>query len=94
MLSEQVEIARYYLPRVSDIVAPNAAPVSGLPRGEPPVVFTRHGLARWPTERHDRAKGRRVLDAVAMDRRSQALWHRGTFEHEVIGRSRAGLASS
>ncbi len=85
MLAERhPEIAGYYLPRVSGTVVPNTRRLlEGFRGAGRPVVFTRHGPLLADGSDMAARRRRRDLDALAATGRP-ALWHRGTFEHEVI----------
>lgn len=89
MLSEHYpEIAGYYLPRVTEVAVPNARRLlDGFRAAHRPVVFTRHGPLL--ADGSDMIARRRRRDVEALESTgTPALWHRGTFEHELI----AGLA--
>jgi biuret amidohydrolase len=85
MLSQRYpEIAAYYLPRVSEIALPNARRLlEGFRAAVRPVVFTRHGPLLADGSDMIARRRRRDEDALASTG-APALWHRGTFEHEVI----------
>ena len=85
MLSERYpEIARYYLPRVTETVVPNARRLlEGFRAAGCRVVFTRHGPLLADGSDMIARRRRRDVDALASTG-APALWHRGTFEHEVI----------
>ena len=85
MLSERYpEIARYYLPRVTQTAVPNTTRLlEGFRAAGRPVVFTRHGPLLADGSDMIARRRRRDVDAVASTG-TPALWHRGTFEHEVI----------
>ena len=85
MLSERhPEIAGYYLPRVTDTVIPNARRLLEAFRAAGRrVVFTRHGPLLPDGSDMAARRRRRDRDALAATG-SPALWHRGTFEHEVV----------
>ena len=89
MLSERYpEIARYYLPRVTQTAVPNARRLlEGFRAAGCRIVFTRHGPLLADGSDMIARRRRRDVDALASTG-APALWHRGTFEHEVI----AGLA--
>jgi nicotinamidase-related amidase len=89
MVSERYpEIADYYLPRVMQIAVPNARRLlEGFRTAGCRVVFTRHGPLLSDGSDMIARRRRRDVDALASTG-TPALWHRGTFEHEVI----AGLA--
>ena len=85
MLSEQYpEIADYYLPRVTQTAIPNALLLlEGFRAAGSRVVFTRHGPLL--ADGSDMNERRRRRDVEALESTgTPALWHRGTFEHEVI----------
>jgi nicotinamidase-related amidase len=77
-------IAGYYLDRLVRTVIPNAQLlVTTFRRHAAPVVFTRHGPL-LPDGR-DMIERRRRRDAASLrTTNTPVLWHRGTFEHEVI----------
>ena len=85
MLSERYpEIASYYLPRVTETAVPNAIRLlEGFRAAGRRVVFTRHGPLLADGSDMIPRRRRRDVDAVASTG-APALWHRGTFEHEVI----------
>jgi biuret amidohydrolase len=85
MLSQRYpEIAAYYVPRVSEIALPNARRLlAGFRSAARPVVFTRHGPLLADGSDMIARRRRRDEDAVASTG-APALWHRGTFEHEVV----------
>ena len=85
LLSERhPEIARYYLPRVTETVIPNALRLlEGFRAAGRPVVFTRHGPLLADGSDMIARRRRRDVDALASTG-TPALWHRGTFEHELI----------
>lgn len=78
------EIAAYYVPRLTETVIPNARRlVEGFRRAGRQVVFTRHGPLF--ADGRDLIPLRRRRDTTALaDTGTPTLWHRGTFEHEVI----------
>jgi nicotinamidase-related amidase len=85
MLSERYpEIADYYLPRVTQTVVPNTLRLlEGFRGAGRRVVFTRHGPLLADGSDMIARRRRRDVDAVSTTG-APALWHRGTFEHEVI----------
>ena len=85
MLSERYpEIARYYLRRVTQTAVPNARRLlEGFRAADCRIVFTRHGPLLADGSDMIARRRRRDVDAVASTG-APALWHRGTFEHEVI----------
>jgi nicotinamidase-related amidase len=85
MLSERYpEIARYYLPRVEEIAVPTARRLlEGFRASSSRVVFTRHGPLLADGSDMIARRRRRDVEALAVTG-TPALWHRGTFEHEVI----------
>jgi nicotinamidase-related amidase len=89
MLSSRYpEIARYYLSRVTEIAVPNAARLlEGFRAAECRVVFTRHGPLLADGSDMIARRRRRDVEALAITG-TPALWHRGTFEHEVIAVAR------
>ena len=85
MLSQRYpEIARYYVPRLTEIAVPNARRLlEGFRAARCRVVFTRHGPLL--ADGSDMIARRRRRDVESLARTdTPALWHRGTFEHEVI----------
>jgi biuret amidohydrolase len=85
MLSERhPEIARYYVPRVTETVVPNARRLlDGFRAIGRPVVYTRHGPLLADGSDMIARRRRRDVDALALTG-APSLWHRGTFEHEVV----------
>ncbi len=77
-------IADYYIARLVGTVIPNARRlVAAFRRHSAPVLFTRHGPL-LPDGR-DMIERRRRRDASSLGTtKTPVLWHRGTFEHEVI----------
>ena len=86
MLSERYpEIANYYLPRLAQTVIPNTVRLlEGFRAADRRVVFTRHGPLLADGSDMIARRRRRDAEAVATTG-TPALWHRGTFEHELIG---------
>ncbi len=85
MLSERhPEIAGYYLPRVTDTVVPNARRLlEAFRAADRRVVFTRHGPLLADGSDMVARRRRRDRESLASTG-TPALWHRGTFEHEVV----------
>jgi biuret amidohydrolase len=85
MLSERhPEIAGYYLPRVTDTVCPNARRLlEAFRAADRRVVFTRHGPLLADGSDMVARRRRRDRESLASTG-TPALWHRGTFEHEVV----------
>jgi len=85
MLSERYpEIARYYLPRVKETAVPNARRLlEGFRAAGCRIVFTRHGPLLADGSDMIARRRRRDVESLA-NTGTPALWHRGTFEHEVI----------
>jgi nicotinamidase-related amidase len=85
MLTRQYpEIARYYVPRLTHIAAPNARRLlDGFRAARGRVVFTRHGPLLADGSDMIARRRRRDVESLASTG-TPALWHRGTFEHEVI----------
>jgi nicotinamidase-related amidase len=85
MLAERhPEIAAYYLPRITGTAVPATRRLLDAFRAAGrPVVFTRHGPLL--ADGSDMIARRRHRDADALARTDvPALWHRGTFEHEIV----------
>ena len=85
MLAERYpEIAGYYMPRVTQTAIPNARRLlEGFRAAGRPVVFTRHGPLLADGSDMIARRRRRDVEALASTG-TPALWHRGTFEHELI----------
>ena len=85
MLSERYpEIAAYYVPRVTQTAVPNARRLlEGFRAAGRSVVFTRHGPLLADGSDMIARRRRRDEEALASTG-APALWHRGTFEHELI----------
>jgi nicotinamidase-related amidase len=85
MLSERYpEIARYYVPRVTRTAVPNARRLlEGFRASGRRIVFTRHGPLLADGSDMIARRRRRDVESLASTG-TPALWHRGTFEHEVI----------
>lgn len=78
--------ARAYLSRLSETVVPNAERlVAAFRRSKLQVVYTRHGPLLADGRDLIARRRRRDVDSLAATG-VPALWHRGTFEHEVIER--------
>lgn len=76
--------ASYYLPRMIETVIPNVTRlVAAFRLAGRDVIFTRHGPLL--ADGRDMIERRRRRDADARTATDvPALWHRGTFEHELI----------
>jgi biuret amidohydrolase len=85
MLSERhPAIAGYYLPRVTNTVVPNAQRLlEGFRAADLRIVFTRHGPLLADGSDMVARRRRRDRESLASTG-TPALWHRGTFEHEVV----------
>jgi nicotinamidase-related amidase len=85
MLAERhPEIARYYVPRVTETAVPTARRLlEGFRAAGRHVVFTRHGPLLADGSDMIARRRRRDVEALATTG-TPALWHRGTFEHDVI----------
>ncbi len=78
------ETAQYYLERLTQTVIPNIGRlVPALRSHGRQIVFTRHGPMLADGSDMIARRRRRDVDALATTE-SPALWHRGTFEHELI----------
>jgi nicotinamidase-related amidase len=76
--------AEYYLPRLTTTVIPNVTRlVAAFRLSGRDVVFTRHGPLVADGRDMIARRRRRDVDARAATD-VPALWHRGTFEHQVI----------
>lgn len=78
------EIAEYYVRRLEGTVLPNARRLLDAFRAaRRPVMFTRHGPLL--ADGSDMIARRRRRDADSLTTtNTPTLWHRGTFEHEVV----------
>ena len=77
------EVATYTALRLEIVISTAARLIEAFRRTGRPVVFTRHGPLL--ADGSDMIARRRRRDADALEETSApALWHRGTFEHEVI----------
>ena len=85
MLSQRYpEIARYYLPRVTETAVPNAQRLlEAFRAAHGRIVFTRHGPLLADGSDMIPRRRRRDVEALATSG-APALWSRGTFEHELI----------
>jgi len=82
------ETAIYYVPRITQTVIPATRRLLDAFRAAGrPVAFTRHGPLLPDGSDMIERRRRRDVDAVA-NTEMPALWHKGTFEHEIV----AGLA--
>lgn len=78
------DIAAYYIPRLVDVVIPNASRLRRAFRAAGlPVLYTRHGPLLADGSDMIARRRRRDRDSVSTTD-TPTLWHRGTFEHEVI----------
>ncbi len=78
------DTAGYYLPRLAETVIPNVERlVTAFRRAGGEVVFTRHGPLLADGRDMIERRRRRDVDARVATH-MPALWHRGTFEHELI----------
>ena len=81
-------IAQYYLPRLQQTVIPNAVRLlEAFRTSGRQVVFTRHGPL-LPNGRDLIALRRRRDVASLAGTGAPTLWHKGTFEHEVLAELR------
>lgn len=77
-------IVPYYVPRLTDVVIPNIERLVAAFRGAGrQIVFTRHGPLLADGRDMIVRRRRRDIEALAATE-APALWHRGTFEHELI----------
>lgn len=78
------EIAGYYVPRLTEVVVPNARRLLAAFRAAGlPVLFTRHGPLLPDGSDMIARRRRRDADSLAATT-TPTLWHRGTFEHAII----------
>ena len=78
------EIAAYYVPRLAGTVIPNARRLlATFRRAGARIVFTRHGPLLPDGSDMIARRRRRDADSLA-GTNTPTLWHKGTFEHEVI----------
>ncbi|MFN0055319.1 MAG: cysteine hydrolase family protein [Planctomycetales bacterium] len=84
LLDQYPRIAEYYVPRLEQTVIPNARRMlEAFRSASRRVLFTRHGP--WLADGRDMIKRRRRRDAASVaETRTPTLWHKGTYEHEVI----------
>ena len=85
MLAERYpDIARYYVPRLVEVVIPNARRLLAAFRAAGlPVLFTRHGPLLPDGSDMIARRRRRDTESLAATT-TPTLWHRGTFEHAVV----------
>jgi nicotinamidase-related amidase len=77
-------IADYYLPRLSKTAIPNARRLlDAFRRRSLQVVYTRHGPLMADGRDMIRRRRRRDTDSLTATN-APTLWHKGTFEHEII----------
>jgi nicotinamidase-related amidase len=77
-------LAEVYLPRLEETVIPNVVRlVEAFRTAQAQVVFTRHGPLRSDGLDMIPRRRRRDRDALAVTD-MPTLWHRGTFEHELV----------
>jgi nicotinamidase-related amidase len=78
------EIARYYVPRLVETVIPTTRRLLAAFRdAHRSVLFTRHGPLLADGSDMIARRRRRDSDSLTTTN-TPTLWHRGTFEHEVI----------
>ncbi len=78
------DIAAYYVPRLTGTAIPNAQRLlQGFRAARRRVAFTRHGPLLADGSDMIARRRRRDGDSVTTTN-TPTLWHRGTFEHEVI----------
>jgi nicotinamidase-related amidase len=77
-------IADYYVPRLVDVAIPNTQRLlAAFRRAGRRAIFTRHGPLL--PDGADMIARRRRRDSDSLTRtNTPTLWHRGTFEHEII----------
>jgi len=84
MLAERnPDVAAYTASRLETVIPTAARLVEAFRRAERPVVFTRHGPLLADGSDMIARRRRRDDDAIELTA-APALWHSGTFEHEVI----------
>jgi nicotinamidase-related amidase len=84
MVAEQLpEVAAYYVPRLR-IAIPNAKRLLlAFREAQREVIYTRHGA--WLPDGRDMIARRRRRDTQSVEATgTPQLWHRGTYEHEII----------
>ena len=93
MLAQRhTDTARYYFPRLTETVIPNIERlVQAFRLAGREVVFTRHGALLADGRDMVARRRRRDSDALA-ETEVPALWHRGTFEYELIEQLQPGAA--
>lgn len=90
LLQRYPATARYYLPRLSETVIPNAERlVAAFRAAGRQIVLTRHGPLLADGRDMIARRRRRDVDSLAAVE-VPALWHRGTFEHELIAQLQPG----
>jgi nicotinamidase-related amidase len=78
------EISTYYIPRLTQVVIPNAKRLlSAFRQAGRQVLFTRHGPL-LPDGRDMIARRRRRDRDSLTTTNTPTLWHKGTFEHEIV----------
>ncbi len=78
------EIAKYYVPRLTETAIPNAKKLLGaFRRAGRQVLFTRHGPL-MPDGRDLIARRRRRDSESVTSTNTPTLWSKGSFEHDII----------
>lgn len=78
------EIAKYYVPRLTDTAIPNAKKLlTAFRRAGRQVMFTRHGPL-MPDGRDLIARRRRRDSESVTSTNTPTLWSKGSFEHDII----------
>jgi nicotinamidase-related amidase len=84
LLDDHPGIAEYYVPRITELVVPNSSRlIEAFRRWARPVLYTRHGPLLEDGRDMIGRRRRRDLDS-ARDFGAPTLWHRGTFEHQIL----------
>jgi len=84
LLQRYPEISRYYVPRLTQTTVPNARRLlDAFREAQSRVLFTRHGPLLADGSDMIARRRRRDVESLATND-TPALWHRGTFEHDVI----------
>lgn len=84
LLDDHPAIAEYYVPRITELVLPNSSRlIEAFRRWARPVVYTRHGPLLKDGRDMIGRRRRRDRDSTRYFG-APTLWHRGTFEHQIV----------